>query len=128
MQYQVKNFMYSQNMYVYEDTSLQNTEDAMKANNVNKICVLDSFDEISGIIFQKDIDFIKKRHPSLINSFKAKDLISPYSAPINVYPQNNIGEVLNTMKKLNLECLPVCKSPDKKQLIGFINAHIHFPT
>ena len=53
------------------------------------------------MIFKNNLGFVLS--VKINAQFKAKDLISPYSAPINVYPQNNIGEVLNTMKKLNLE-------------------------
>lgn len=126
MQYQVKNFMYLQNMYVYEDDSLQDAERIMNKGKMNKIFVLNSFDEICGNITQNDIDFIKSKQTKPLATIKAKELVLSDKKPINVYPQNNIAEVLNTMKQLNLEYLPVCESPNNKKLIGFINSHIHF--
>ena len=126
MQYQVKNFMYLQNMFVYEDDSLQITEKAMKTNNISKIFVLNSLDEICGNITQNDIDFIKSKQTKPLAAIKAKEAVLSAKKPINVYPQNNIAEVLNTMKQLNLEYLPVCESPNNKKLIGFIKSHIHF--
>ncbi len=93
----------------------------MEKYNTDKVFVTDNKANIKGCITaQMLLNFKSSTPASEYNKYSVEDVLEEGICFISVYPQNNIIEVLNTMKELNIKYLPVCKSPTDKKLLGFI--------
>lgn len=124
----IRNWMSKEVVTITEDTSILKASKLMQDNNIRRIPVVNSQNQLVGIVSDRDI---KAASPSkattlemhevyyLLSELKARDVMTPN--PVTVYYQDTVEQVALVMLEKGLTGLPVID--ENNSLVGIITEH-----
>ncbi|MEZ4668749.1 MAG: chloride channel protein [Anaerolineae bacterium] len=105
---------------IYEDASLVELRDALRAYRSNSLCVLDHDDLLAGVITLSDLQRAYQTQTSSEKPLTVGDICSRH--PATVSPDDDMWMAIRIMSAHDVGRLPVVK-PGTRQLVGFIGRH-----